>query len=188
LSIFRQRDTGTIILERSLPRSMLWRSDAARRLGCDTAQCPRDVVAIDGKTSRRSGLKKLQVADPYGLGLRCPAAAGPGVTGCRREVQRDRRHSGTARHVGDRRRGRRHRRHGLPAYGGTLAIKAALKQRFAACHEEKHPDLETGCLLQGRKSKGKHPNTKFYFILPRVVKNSVEGHVAPFNSSITNLP
>ena len=80
---------------------------------------PKDVIAIDGKTLRRSYQKKpeerRQSADPHGFGLRgAPAPrARPGQSG--RQVERDRRHPGPPRYDGDRGRHRDDQCNGLPA-------------------------------------------------------------------------
>ena len=75
-----------------------------------------EVIAIDGKTVRRSYQKKgAGRADPCRFGLRRPPAHGARPDQGRRQVQRDRRHPRSARPVGHRGRGGDHRRHGLPA-------------------------------------------------------------------------
>ena len=58
---------------------------------------------------------EIQSADPYGLGLRRATTPRAGADQGEREVERDRRHPGSARHDGDRGSCRHHRRHGLPA-------------------------------------------------------------------------
>ena len=74
-----------------------------------------EVIAIDGKTVRRSYQKKgaeepIHVVSAFAARQRMVL----GQTG-RRQVQRDRRHPRSARSSGDRGRGGDHRRHRLPA-------------------------------------------------------------------------
>ena len=78
-------------------------------------KAPLDVIAIDGKTLRRSGRKGGEGTDPHGVGLRGAPAPRTGAGQGEREVERDRRNPRPSRHVVNRGRRRHHRRHGLPA-------------------------------------------------------------------------
>ena len=77
---------------------------------------PAEVIAIDGKTSRRSYQKKgskepIHMVSAFAARQRLVLGQVEGE----RKVQRDRRHSRAARHDGDRGRRRHHRRDGLSA-------------------------------------------------------------------------
>ena len=63
---------------------------------------PADVIAIDGKTLRRSHQKiRCESRDPHGFGLCGAPAHGARAGQSGGQVERDRRHSGAARHDGD---------------------------------------------------------------------------------------
>ena len=75
-----------------------------------------EVIAIDGKTVRRSYREEGgRRTDPRRLGLRRAPAHGARADQGRRQVQRDRRHPRRCSTLGHRGRGGDHRRHGLPA-------------------------------------------------------------------------